>query len=135
MDDSRNLPQQQATGSGLTPNTASGLAYILGLITGVVFLVIEPRNERVRFHAMQSIILSVAYIVIEIALTILFGIFAIIPGIRVVFAFLGLIVFPLLGLVFFIAWLVTMIKAFTGSDFRLPIIAEYADKYSKTGTL
>jgi uncharacterized membrane protein len=96
-------------------------------------MIIEPQNQRVRFHAMQSILLSAGYIVIEIVLSILFAFFAIIPGIRVVFAFLGVIVFPLLGLAFFVIWLVTMIKAFTGSDLRLPFIAEYADKYSKPG--
>lgn len=135
MDDSRNLPQQQATGSGLSPNAASGLSYILGFITGIVFMVIEPRDSRVRFHAMQSILLSVGYIVIEIVLSILFAILDAIPGVKLIFIPLSLIVFPLLGLAFFIIWLVTMLKAFTGSDLRLPVIAEYADKYSRPGAI
>lgn len=135
MDDSRNLPQQQTTGSGLSPNAASGLSYILGFITGIVFMVIEPRDARVRFNAMQSILLSVGYIIIEIVLSILFAFFDVIPGVRVIFLALGVIVFPLLGLAFFIIWLVTMLKAFTGNDLRLPIIAEYADKYSRPGAI
>ena len=135
MDDSRNLPQQQTTGSGLSPNAASGLSYILGFITGIVFMVIEPRDPRVRFHAMQSILLSAGYIVIEIVLSIVFAILDVIPGVRVIFLALGVIVFPLLGLAFFIIWLVTMLKAFTGSDLRLPVIAEYADKYSRPGSI
>jgi len=135
MDDSRNLPQQQTTGSGLSPNAASGLSYIVGFITGIVFMVIEPRDARVRFHAMQSIILSAGCIVVYIVLSIVFAILDVIPVIQVIFLALGVIIFPLLGLAFFIIWLVTMLKAFTGSDLRLPVIAEYADKYSRPGAI
>ncbi|PYQ37482.1 MAG: hypothetical protein DMG99_20935, partial [Acidobacteria bacterium] len=55
--------------SGLTPNLAGALAYILGLITGVLFLVLEPykRDPFVRFHAMQSVLYSGAVIVFSIA--------------------------------------------------------------------
>jgi len=43
--------------SGLTSNIAAALAYVLGLVTGIIFLVLEPykRDRFVRFHAMQSI--------------------------------------------------------------------------------
>ena len=42
-----------AGSSGLPPNLAGALAYALGLVTGILFLVIEPyKNDRfVRFHA------------------------------------------------------------------------------------
>jgi uncharacterized membrane protein len=38
-----------------------------------------------------------------------------------------------MGLAVFITWLVLLVKAFTGSDLRLPIIAEYADRFSQPG--
>ena len=62
--------------SGLTPNLAGALAYILGLITGVLFLVLEPykRDPFVRFHAMQSVLYSAAVIVFSIAWRILVSI-------------------------------------------------------------
>lgn len=135
MDDSRNLPQQQTTGSGLSPNAASGLSYILGFITGIVFMVIEPRNERVRFHAMQSILLSAAVFVVDIVLQIVFAILGSLPGVGLVFLVLGGIVFLVYGLGVFVLWLVVMLKAFTGSDFRVPKIAEYADKYSRPNSI
>lgn len=135
MDESRNLPQPQTTATGMTENTASGLSYLLGFITGIVFFVIEPRNQRVRFNAMQSILLTVAAVVVDIVLAILFTILALLPGIGVVFAVLGGIVSLIYGLGLFVLWLVLMIKSFTGSDLRLPVIAEYADKYSKPGAI
>ena len=61
-----------AAGSGLTPNVAGALAYLLGFITGVLFLVIDPfKNDRfVRFHAFQSIFFNVLWIVFWILWTI-----------------------------------------------------------------
>jgi uncharacterized membrane protein len=62
-------------GAGLTPNVAGALAYLLGLVTGIVFLVIEPfKNDRfVRFHAFQSIFVHVAFIVLWIVWMIVGG--------------------------------------------------------------
>src|SRR5437867_4021886 len=53
-----------ATSAGLQENMANTLCYLLGLITGVLFLVLEPynRNRNVRFHAFQSIFLHVGVI-------------------------------------------------------------------------
>src|SRR6266536_1718293 len=53
------------SGSGMDANVASGLAYVLTIITGVIFLVIDRRPE-VRFHAMQAIIFGVAWAVVGI---------------------------------------------------------------------
>jgi hypothetical protein len=51
--------------AGMSENTASGLAYIMGLITGILFLILEPynKNRAVRFHAFQSIFLNIAWVV------------------------------------------------------------------------
>ena len=50
--------KQAATGggSGLPENVAGALAYVLGPVTGVLFLVLEKKSKFVRFHAMQSLI-------------------------------------------------------------------------------
>jgi uncharacterized membrane protein len=42
--------------TGLDENVAGFFCYILGFITGIVFLVVEKRSSFVRFHAMQSTI-------------------------------------------------------------------------------
>ena len=49
--------------TGLNKNTSAALSYVLGAITGVIFLVLE-KDPFVRFHAMQSIVFSVGYIVL-----------------------------------------------------------------------
>ena len=50
--------------TGMTDNAASALCYVLGLITGILFLVLAPynQNKTIRFHAFQSIFMSVACI-------------------------------------------------------------------------
>ena len=57
----------------MADNVASALCYVLGLITGIIFLVLTPynRNPLVRFHAFQSIFLNVACIVASIVLNII----------------------------------------------------------------
>ena len=49
-------------GTGLAPNVAGALSYVLGLVTGILFVLLE-RDRFVRFHAFQSILVSVAWIV------------------------------------------------------------------------
>src|SRR5271156_3585559 len=53
-----------AAGAGLTPNVAGALAYLVGAITGILFLVIDPfkADRFVRFHAFQSIFFNLAWI-------------------------------------------------------------------------
>src|ERR1019366_2020806 len=68
-------PAMQVSGA-MADNVASALCYLAGLITGIIFLVLEPYNKTpvVRFHAFQSIFLHVACIVVWIGLHIVLGI-------------------------------------------------------------
>ena len=120
-------PQYAAPASaGMSDSTASGLCYLVGLITGILFLVLEPynKNRAIRFHAFQSIFLNVAYIVAWIAVTIVISVLS-----AVVHMF-GLLFFltPLIGLAFFVLWLYVMITAFQGKAVSLPIIGPLAQK-------
>src|SRR5258708_349305 len=47
-------------GGGMQENVASLLCYVLGWITGIIFLVMDPykNNRNIKFHAWQSIIFS-----------------------------------------------------------------------------
>ena len=113
--------------SGLTPNLAGALAYIVGLITGVLFLVLEPykRDPFVRFHAMQSVLYSGAVIVFSIAWRILVSILSDINP------WLALATFPirlLISLGFFALWLFVMYQAYNGREFRIPFIGGLAAK-------
>ncbi len=59
-----------ATSSGLQENVAAALCYALGFITGILFLVLEPynKNRNIRFHAFQSIFLSVFFAIVHYAI-------------------------------------------------------------------
>jgi uncharacterized membrane protein len=120
-------PPQGPAAGGLTENAASALCYLLGFITGILFLVLEPynRNKTVRFHAFQSIFLNVAWFALWIVIHILFGILATITG------GLILVLSPLLllvGLAFFALWLYLMWKAYQNQKVVLPVIGPLAEK-------
>jgi uncharacterized membrane protein len=110
----------------MAENVASTLCYVLGLITGIIFLVLEPysKNRTVRFHAFQSIFLNVAIIVIEIAFSIVFGIMLRITGF---FGFFG-IFFPLFWLALLVLWLYLLLSTYQGKTIVLPIIGPLAQK-------
>lgn len=110
------------TKSGLDENLAGALAYIFGWVTGVVFLVLEPENKFVKFHALQSILLSVAIFIVAVPVS-MFSWF--LPDI------LGLIFSCMMFFVWvavFIGWLFLMYKAYKGEMFKLPVIGDIAEK-------
>lgn len=96
-------------GTGLPKNTAAALSYVLGWITGIVFLLIE-KDPFVRFHAMQSVIT--------------FGALTVISFVPVI----GWLLTPVIGIVAFVLWLVLIFKAYQGEEFKLPIVGEFAKK-------
>jgi len=116
----QNTPQQTTptpeTSSGLQPNIAALLSYLFGFITGIIFLLIS-KDKYVRFHAFQSTFLSGALLV----LSTLVG-FA---------PFIGDAFSPLINLAGFILTIILMVKAYQGEKFKLPVIGDYAEKYSQ----
>lgn len=105
-------------------NVAGGLCYVLGLVTGILFLVLEPYNRKreIRFHAFQSIFFHVGMIVIWIALTFL--------GIAMG-SLLGLLLVPLhfiVGIGFFVVWVLLLVKTFNGGKMVLPVVGPLAEK-------
>lgn len=100
------------TSSGLEQNVAGLLCYLLGFITGIIFLVIENDNKFVRFHAYQSTITFGSIFVINIILTFI--------------PILGWILTVLIAPLTFILWIVLMIKAYQGQYFKLPIVGDIA---------
>ena len=105
--------------SGLASNAAAALAYVLGLITGIVFLVLEPyKHDRfVRFHAMQSILFCAAAIVFSIAWNIVWGILFSISG-SLIFIDVPLRLAISLGL--FLFWLFVMYQDIASGSIGFP---------------
>ena len=123
------IPPPVSTSSGLSDNAAAAIAY-LTIIPAILFLILEPYNKKpfVRFHSFQNIALAVVYLAVWIALRIVGLILHIIPLI----GFLFLLVYLAVALVFFIAWLMCIIKASQGQWFKLPIIGDFALKQSQS---
>lgn len=115
---------------GLGENVEGALSYILGWITGIVFLVLEGKNDFVRFHATQSIITFLPLTILGF----IFGTIGGVGGIGGVFywtfsplALIFTILSWLIGLVTFLLWLVLMAKAYQGERYKLPIVGDIAE--------
>jgi len=109
----------------MADNVAGTLCYVLGLITGIVFLVLEPysKNRTIRFHAFQSIFLNVAIIAIDIVAVIVFRIMVEVIGFL---AILFAIFWPIFGLGCLALWLYLLISTYQGKTVVLPVIGPYA---------
>jgi uncharacterized membrane protein len=105
------------TSLGTTQNVAGLLTYILGWVTGIVFLLIEKDNSFVRFHAMQSI-------VIFVPLTIASFVVGFLP-------FVGGLLGVIVQLATIIIWLFMMYQAFQGKRYKFPYAGDYAETQLK----
>jgi uncharacterized membrane protein len=113
------------TSTGIEPTVAAALSYILGLITGIVFLVLEKDNRYVRFHAAQSIVASLFVIIASIGVSMVSRGIAYIPAIGwavVLLLNLGLAIGT------FVLWLLLMWQAYQGEEGELPLAGGVARK-------
>jgi uncharacterized membrane protein len=103
----------EKTSTGLDANLAAALTYLVGFVSGIVFLVIEKENRFVRFHALQSVLAFGAITLLWVLLNavpllgFVLGVLVIIPGSAII-------------------WLFLMFKAYQGEEFKLPIVGSIA---------
>jgi uncharacterized membrane protein len=105
--------------SGLQENVAGLLCYLLGWLTGILFLLIDKRPF-VRFHAAQSIVVFGALTVIHWVLSIAF------LGSGFYGFGLWFLIVRCIDLISLIAWIVLMVTAYQGKMFEVPIAAPIA---------
>lgn len=89
-------------------NIMAAVAYVFGFVSGIIIYLIEKdktdKSKYVMFHAVQATILGFVWIVI--------------------------LLIPFIGqLIFIISWVVMIYKAYSGEEYHIPVIGEYADKY------
>ena len=118
-------PTATASSTGLTPNVAGALAYLLGPITGILFFLLEKENRFVRYHAAQSITLGLLWIALSVVFSVLSGMLVMVPVLGWLVALLLSVVFGLGG---FFLWLFLMWRAFQGREWESPIAGPMARK-------
>ncbi len=99
----------------ISQNLAAMLCYVF--FAAVIFLLVQPynRNRFVRFHAFQSILFTIAWVVLH--------------GV-VIIPYLGWALWPVVELAFLICWIVLLIKAYQGVMFKLPVIGDFAEQHA-----
>ncbi|MFC1931402.1 DUF4870 domain-containing protein [Chloroflexota bacterium] len=105
----------EKSSTGLAENVAGLLCYVLGWISGLVFVLIEQENKFVRFHAMQSI-----YV---------FGVITLAGIILGWIPLIGAVFSGIIWVVGVVLWIVLMIKAYQGAKYKLPWAGDLAEKW------
>jgi len=108
------MEEKGKSSTGLDENVAGFFCYLLGFITGIVFLVVEKESRFVKFHAKQSTITFLGLLVLMIVI-------GWIPVLNIL-----IFVFSL------ILWFVLMVKALRGEKYMLPVVGKLAEE--KTGS-
>lgn len=109
--------------TGLEQNLAGALSYLLGALTGILFLIIDKGRPFVRFHALQSILLTVAAVALSIVLMVLSVALGTLPLVGWLISVLLYLVIWLGG---FVLWLYLMFRAYKGDEWELPVIGPQA---------
>jgi len=105
----------------LQENVAGLLCYVLGWLTGIIFLLIDKRPF-VKFHAAQSIVVFGGLTILRIGLMFMGGITGGVIGWGVL-GMIGLAI-SLIGLVL---WILLMVKAYQHVLYKVPIAAPIAE--------
>lgn len=128
--------QTSKSSTGLEENVAALLAYVMTWASGLVFFLIEKDSRLVRFHAVQAIILGI------VAAVLMFGSWIIWLIVVIISAMLpdvvGMLLMGVVGLVMFVlflailaGWVMGMVKAYQREYFKLPVIGNFAEKFSQ----
>lgn len=102
------------TVTGLPENTEAALAYILGWVSGLVLFLLQKDHKKIRFHALQSIVLFGACHVISMGL-------GMIPVV-------GWAILPFFGIATFVLWLVMIVKTYQGGTMNIPFVTDFVKK-------
>ncbi|HEY0545454.1 MAG TPA: DUF4870 domain-containing protein [Pyrinomonadaceae bacterium] len=111
---------------GMDANLAAALGYPVGLIA-IIEIIIEKQNRFARFHALQSILFHVAWVVVFIAAAIFLGILTAISNAMV---FLAILIWPLLLLAYLGSLIFCAYKAYQGEMFKLPVIGDMCANFA-----
>ena len=115
--------------SGMTENVAGLLCYILGWLTGIIFLLVDKRPF-VRFHAAQSIVVFGGLTIIHFILA-----YGVLGWHTWDFWSLWNIISLMVNLVGFVLWILLMVTAYQGKTFEVPLAAQIAKSIAGNPTV
>jgi len=136
---------------GLDQNVAALLCYLpflfIHLIVSIAVITQDKENKVVRFHAFQSLFLTIGSTILQVVLFVLFFVLWIGGGIAsyaidsstgvpivsiivMILWFLVMLVLAGVGLGTLIFLIVAMIKAYNLQIWKIPIIGKFAEKYA-----
>ena len=122
--------------TGLDENVAALLSYIFGWLSGLIFFLIEKDSRLVRFHAMQSLLFNVLIGIIATVLWVILFVFFLVASqisglMTTLLTLVSTLIWIVLLLAILIGWVMCLIKAYQSQYFKLPIIGNFAEKFSQ----
>jgi uncharacterized membrane protein len=123
--------QGKAALGGIDGNLAALLGYIIWIVA-LISVIMEKENRFVKFHAIQSLLLHAAAIIVFICLVILLMILGIVLALAGLGALAGILwlLYMVVVVAYIGALIYSAVKAYGGVDFELPIIGAMARKWS-----
>jgi uncharacterized membrane protein len=120
---------------GLDGNVASAIGYPVGILA-IVLVIIEKQNRFVRFHAIQSLLYAVVMTVVLVGLVIVLMILGVVgamiaESLGVVVGLLGTLLYLGVILAYFGGLIYAAVKAYQGHWFKLPVVGNFAEKFTK----
>jgi uncharacterized membrane protein len=110
-------------------NLIAAVGYIITVLVPLFVLFTDKKNNKfLLFHAWQSLMLTVIWVVIWVGLTFVTMIASVATG--GIGGFLGCLMLPI-GLVALIMFVFCAWKAYQGERYKLPVIGDFADKQAK----
>jgi uncharacterized membrane protein len=108
-------PQDTGTSLGVDAHLLGMLAYLFSIVSGVLILVLEKRHAEVRFHAAQSVVFSIAAIVLSVVASALMFV-----------PIVGLIVSTVVWFGSFALWLSLLVQGYRLNHIELPVLGPLA---------
>ena len=118
-------PAPQAQAAGLDPKIAGLLSYLFGWIGGLI-IYLTQKDREVRFHAAQSIILSVGLTLFWIVWQFVTSIFVRGLGTLALFGLISLVI----GLGTFGLWIYMCIQGYSLNHTKLPFAGDLAEQWA-----
>ncbi|MCL5093859.1 MAG: DUF4870 domain-containing protein [Patescibacteria group bacterium] len=122
-------PNKKSEEKFLDSKISAFLSYLLGFITGFIFLIIAKDDSYVKFHATQSIFFSITFFIVKYLIS--SYLFPLLINASPSQATLISIFNTAVNIVFLILWVILLIMAYTGKKWELPILGQLARKISE----